>query len=75
MPAATVARKELSSEDIASALDQLIDQERIFTRPIDRIAWASDASFYRLIPKAVVHAKSLAEIRGLFSFVTSTKSQ
>ena len=68
MPAATVARKELSSEDIASALDQLIDQERIFTRPIDRIAWASDASFYRLIPKAVVHAKSLAEIRGLFSF-------
>ena len=68
MSATTVARKPLSSDDIVSALEQVMDKERILTRPIDRIAWASDASFYRLIPKAVVHAKSLDEISGLFSF-------
>ena len=53
---------------MVSALEQLIDKERVLARPVDRIAWASDASFYRLIPKAVVHAKSLDEISGLFSF-------
>ncbi len=36
-------------------------------RPIDLIAYASDASFYRLIPKAVVLAKDLEEIRALFA--------
>ena len=37
-------------------------------RPIDLIACAADASFYRLIPKAVVRAQGIDEIRGLFAF-------
>ena len=68
MSAATAVRKDLSSDDMVSALEQLIDKERVLARPMDLIAWASDASFYRLIPKAVVQAKSLDEIRALFSF-------
>ena len=32
-------------------LTAVIDRKRVLTRPIDLIAFASDASFYRLIPK------------------------
>jgi len=37
-------------------------------RPIDLIAYASDASLYRLIPKAVVQAGSEQEVAQLFQF-------
>ncbi len=58
----------LSSEEIQSSLASLIDRERLLIRPIDLIAYASDASFYRLIPKAVVQSKSVKEIQQLFQF-------
>jgi len=45
-----------------------IDSKRVLTRPIDRIAYASDASFYRLIPQAVVQPNSIAEVQALFQF-------
>ncbi len=57
-----------SSASIKSSLAALIDSDRILIRPIDLIAYASDASFYRLIPKAVVQAKRLEEIKSLFEF-------
>lgn len=59
---------EMSSEQIQSALNGLIAADRVLVRPIELIAWASDASFYRMIPKAVVQAQSLEEIRALFAF-------
>jgi len=37
-------------------------------RPIDLIAYASDASFYRLIPKAVVQAVGEQDVARLFQF-------
>jgi len=43
-----------------------IESARLLGRPIERIAYASDASFYRLIPRAVVLAKDVGEIRALF---------
>jgi D-lactate dehydrogenase len=49
-------------------LAQIIDERRILMRPIDLIAYASDASFYRLIPKAVVQASSEDEVARLFQF-------
>jgi D-lactate dehydrogenase len=49
-------------------LGRIIDLRRVLTRPIDLIAYASDASFYRLIPKAVVLAKGIEEIQSLFRF-------
>jgi len=49
-------------------LAQILDAQRILVRPIDRIAYASDASFYRLIPKAVVQAANDEEVARLFQF-------
>ena len=43
------------------------------TGPMDRIAFASDASFYRLIPKAVVLAQSVDEVAALFRLARETK--
>src|ERR1017187_9773343 len=38
---------------------------RWWTRTCDW--WASDASFYRLVPEAVAHARTADEVRGLFA--------
>ncbi|RPJ53297.1 MAG: FAD-binding oxidoreductase, partial [Acidobacteria bacterium] len=51
---------------VLSALQETIARERVLTRPVDLIAFASDASFYRLIPQAVVLTKSVEEIQQLF---------
>ncbi|HQR68055.1 MAG TPA: FAD-binding protein, partial [Thermoanaerobaculia bacterium] len=52
---------------LREALAAVVGEARVRTRPIDRIAWASDASFYRLVPEAVVHARSAGEVRALFA--------
>ena len=68
MATPALAPIDMSSEEIRLALLPFIDKERILVRPIDLVAWASDASFYRLIPKAVVQTQTLDEIRTLFEF-------
>jgi len=45
-----------------------IDPKRFLTRRIERVAYASDASFYRLVPRAVVQPNSIEEIQALFRF-------
>ena len=54
---------------LRSELKQLLPEERILHRPIDLIAWAADASFYRLIPKVVVLPKTVKEVRSLFDYI------
>ncbi len=49
-------------------LVRIVGPERVLTRPIELVAFASDASFYRLIPKAVVLPRSIEEIQALFRF-------
>jgi D-lactate dehydrogenase len=49
-------------------LASVIDPARVLLRPIERIAYASDASVYRLIPRAVVLARGVGEIQALFQF-------
>ncbi len=49
-------------------LKQILPEESILHRPIDLIAFASDASFYRLIPQAVVFPKTVEEIQALFRY-------
>ncbi len=63
MPTATAAPSAL-----AVHLARILDRERVLTRPIELIAHASDASFYRLIPQAVVLPRSIAEVQALFRF-------
>ncbi len=53
---------------LASALQSILPKERIKTRLIDLYAYASDASFYYLVPKAVVQPVSIEEIQSLFHF-------
>lgn len=51
---------------LTDLLAGIVDRERILTRPIELIAYASDASFYRLIPRAVIQTRSIGEIQALF---------
>jgi D-lactate dehydrogenase len=59
---------ELGPHEIGEQLRSFIGPSRILTRMIDRIAFASDASLYRLIPRVVVQPMSSEEVRGLFRF-------
>jgi D-lactate dehydrogenase len=68
MAQAASAHAPKSPENLKQALAKIADPERVLTRPIDLIAYASDASFYRLIPKAVVRTRSIEEIQALFRF-------
>ena len=54
--------------ELRDALAAILSPTRVLTRPIERIAFANDASFYRLIPQAVVQPDSADEIGALFSF-------
>jgi len=44
-----------------------IAPDRIFTDDLRRLAWGTDAGFYRLIPKAVIQAGNEAEVARLLS--------
>ena len=52
--------------ELSVELSDIIAPERVLTRPIDLIAYASDASVYRLIPQVVVQPDSIDEVRALF---------
>jgi D-lactate dehydrogenase len=58
----------LDSSQIRQLLQEQIDPERILIRPIELVAFASDASFYRLIPRAVIQPQTSEEIKRLFHF-------
>jgi D-lactate dehydrogenase len=55
-----------TSASLRDSLAAIVGPDRVLDRPVDLIAFASDASFYRLIPKAVVLAASTDEVRALF---------
>ncbi|MGA2992656.1 MAG: FAD-binding and (Fe-S)-binding domain-containing protein [Candidatus Korobacteraceae bacterium] len=65
---ASVASAVSPRADVARLLGSIIEPGRVLSRPIDLIAFAADASFYRLIPKAVVLSRGVAEIQALFRF-------
>jgi len=73
MAVTVVAPTELTSQEVRTALQDFISADRILVRPIELIAWASDASFYRLLPKAVVQTRTLDEVRALFAFSQQTR--
>lgn len=61
----------LNRPNLTEALQAIIPAERIRTRLIDLVSFASDAGFYALVPKAVVQPLSTAEIANLFAFSQS----
>jgi D-lactate dehydrogenase len=54
--------------DIGKLLTTIIAKDRIKSRLIDLVSYASDAGFYYLRPKAVVQPVSITEIIALFQF-------
>ncbi|MGZ6140484.1 MAG: FAD-binding oxidoreductase, partial [Myxococcaceae bacterium] len=57
--------------DLVDALHRCVPRERVLTRTLDRVAFASDASFYRLMPEAVVFPSSVDEVQHLFALSRS----
>ncbi|WP_257304033.1 FAD-binding and (Fe-S)-binding domain-containing protein [Geothrix campi] len=55
-----------TATSLRESLVSIVGPDRVLDRPVDLIAFASDASFYRLIPKAVVFASSVDDVRALF---------
>lgn len=53
------------SDSLRRQLETFIPADRVLTRPLDLAAWASDASFYRPVPRAVVLAADVEEVRAL----------
>lgn len=58
----------MKSKDMLASLVGLLGEDRVKSRLIDRIAYASDAGFYYLLPKAVVQPVNEEEIAALFKF-------
>jgi D-lactate dehydrogenase len=63
----------IGTDDLGAQLRSFMDESRVLTRMIDRIAFASDASLYRLIPRAVVQPMNSEEVRKLFQFSRERK--
>src|SRR5689334_11869769 len=59
--------------DITTQLSEVIPSARIHAHLIDRIAYANDASYFRLVPQAVVQPNSIDEIQSLFKFTQQAK--
>ena len=60
--------------DLQEALLQILPAEKVKTRLTDRYSYASDASFYYLVPQAIVQPSSLAEIKSLFELSHQTNT-
>ncbi len=56
----------VSTRDLRATLEEILPAERVLTSALDRLAFASDASVYRKVPRGVVRPASIDEVRGLF---------
>ena len=59
-------------EPLRSELVGLLGPERVLARAIDLIRYASDASPYRMIPKAVVMARDTGDLAKVFGYARRT---
>ena len=58
----------MNTVELKKRLLEILPENRIRTRYIDRVSFASDAGFYHLLPRAVVQPVNEAEIIALFQF-------
>ena len=59
--------------DIQADLSQVISPSRVLTSRLHRVAYAHDASYFHLVPQAVVQPNSIGEIQSLFKFTQQKK--
>mgnify|MGYP002140163201 CR=1 FL=1 len=62
--------EQLALVEIASSLETFLRPDQVLTRPIERIAYAHDASCYRLVPQAIVRPDSLDDVRRLYGLAS-----
>src|SRR3954453_11593314 len=55
-------------EPLRSKLEALLGSGRVLHRVLDLVRYASDASCYRMIPKAVVMAHDAVDVAKVFAF-------
>ena len=70
------APDELASgtpEPLRSELIELLGSDRVLTRVIDLVRYASDASPYRLLPKAVVMARDSNDVAKVLAYSRASK--
>ncbi len=70
------APDELASgtpEPLRSELTGLLGEDRVLTRVIDLVRYASDASPYRMLPKAVVMARDAGDVAKVFDYCRASK--
>jgi D-lactate dehydrogenase len=58
----------LSIHDIRTSLETILPAERILTASIERIAYATDAGCYRLVPQAIVKPRTADDVQQLFAW-------
>ena len=58
----------IAAQPLRQSLEAIVGPQRVLDRPVERVAFAADAGFYRLIPRAVVFAQSVEEVQALFRF-------
>ena len=61
-------------EPMRSDLIGLLGEERLLTRAIDLIRYASDASPYRLLPRSVVMARSVDDVTKVLAYARRTRT-
>ena len=60
---------------LAPEFEKILPRERVFADPLRRLAYGTDASFYRLMPQVVVVAESEAEVRAVLAICRRLKAR
>jgi len=53
--------------DLREALARALPGERVLTRPLDLALYATDASLYRIVPRAAVRPRDVEDVRALLA--------
>lgn len=63
----------MSYTEFSKEVVSLIPADRLYTDPLRRLAWGTDAGFYRLTPKMVIRAKNSGEVSQLLKLASQHK--
>ena len=59
--------------DYLTSISQIIDKDSLYTDDLRRLAWGTDAGFYKLVPKLVVRSKSENEVAEILKAASKHK--
>ena len=63
------------ADSFLETVERLIPRERRFDDPLSTLAFGTDASFYRLIPKLVLRVESEDEVAAIYPPPTASRSR